>query len=156
MRLFAGQFERTIDAKNRVQLPAQLRCVVDPEREGTTLYVTLAESIGTLAIFTTRGFEELASRLETEYSTGPDARRFELQFYSLASPVEIDKQGRIVLPDRLRRKAGLGEEVYLIGQKNRIEIWNRAALDRDLGIDWEGEDWPQWQSFLRRRPGSTD
>ncbi len=156
MRLFAGQFERTIDAKNRVQLPAQLRSVVDPDQAGAALYVTLGESNGTLAIFTARGFEDLASRMETEYSTGPDARRFELQFYAMASPVDIDKQGRLVLPDRLRRKAGLGEEVFLIGQKNRIEIWNRAALDRAMGIDWEGEDWPQWQSFLRKRPSSKD
>lgn len=152
MRIFTGQYERTIDAKNRIQLPSQLRAVVDAERDGPRLYVTLGEHRGTLSIFTDRGFEQLASRLATEYAAGPESRRFELQFYAVASAVELDKQGRMVIPDRLRKKARLGEEVFLIGQKNRIEVWNRAELDRVMGIDWEGEDWPDWQGFLRRLP----
>jgi DNA-binding transcriptional regulator/RsmH inhibitor MraZ len=66
--------------------------------------------------------------------------------------VDIDKQGRFVLPDRLVKKAGLQTEVYLIGQKQRIEVWNRDDFDRSLGIDWEGDEWPDWQGFLRQRP----
>jgi MraZ protein len=98
MRYFTGQFERTIDAKNRIQLPSQLRSAMDEERDGNLLYVTLGEHSGTLSIFTEKGFEELAARTETEFQSGPDALRFELQFYGLASSVEMDKQGRFVLP----------------------------------------------------------
>ena len=156
MRIFTGQYDRTIDAKNRIQLPAQLRSAIDPEQDGAGLYVTLGEHRGTLSIFTERAFEALAARIETEFIPGPESRRFELQFYGLASHVDIDKQGRIVLPDRLRRKARLGEEAYLVGQKYRIEVWGRAELDRSMAIDWEGEDWPDWQGFLRMRPKEPD
>lgn len=152
MRIFTGQYERTIDAKNRIQLPSQLRSAVDPDRDGAGLYVTLGEQRGTLAIYTERGFEELAARIETEYMSGPESRRFELQFYGLASHVEMDKQGRLVLPDRLRKKAKLGEDVFLVGQKQRIEVWNRDELEQSMRIDWDGEEWPEWQSFTRRRP----
>lgn len=152
MQLFTGQYERTIDAKNRIQLPSQLRGAIDLEADGNAIYVTLGEDQRTLSLYTRRGLEELAARLETEFSATPRAREFERQFYALTSTVEIDKQGRIVIPDRLRKKARLGEEVYLVGQKNRIEIWNRADLNRSLGIDWEGDDWPEWQSFIRKRP----
>ena len=155
MRLFTGQHERTLDDKNRIQLPLQLRSAIDQERDGPGLYVTLGEDRGTLSIFTERGFEELASRIETEFIPGPDARQFELQFYGLASHVDIDKQGRFVLPDRLVKKARLGSEVFLVGRKFRIDIWNRTALDRSMGIvelDWEGDEWPDWQGFLRMRP----
>jgi MraZ protein len=152
MNVLTGQFDRTIDAKNRVQLPAQLRGAIEPERDGPGLYVTLGENRGTLAIFSERAFEALAARMETEFIPGPDSRRFELQFYGLASHVDIDKQGRFVLPDRLVKKAGLQTEVYLIGQKQRIEVWNRDDFDRSLGIDWEGDEWPDWQGFLRQRP----
>ena len=152
MRIFTGQYERTIDAKNRIQLPSQLRSAIDPERDGEGLYVTLGEFRGTLSIFTNRGFEELVARIETEFIPGPESRRFELQFYSLASYVDMDKQGRIVLPDRLRKKARLGEEVFLVGQKYRIDVWNRVDLERSMVIDWEGDDWPDWQGFLRMRP----
>lgn len=152
MRVFTGQHERTIDAKNRIQLPSQLRAAIDSERDGDGLYLTLGEHRGTLSIFTERGFEELAARMETEFMTGPESQRFELQFYALASRVDLDKQGRFVLPDRLLQKARLGNEVFLVGQKRRIDIWNRSALNRAMGIDWESEDWPEWHRFLRMRP----
>lgn len=156
MQFFTGRYDRTIDEKNRIQLPSQLRGAMDPERDGPGLYVTLGEHRGTLSIFTERGFEELASRIETEFESGDEALRFELQFYSLASRVDVDKQGRFVLPDPLVKKAGLKEEVCLVGQKHRIDVWNRDALDRELGIDWEGEAWPKWHGYLRRRPGGND
>jgi len=152
VRFFTGQHERTIDDKNRIQLPAQLRAGVHPERDGAGLYVTLGEHRGTLSIFTERGFEELASRIETEFMPGPEAQRFELQFYALASRVELDKQGRFVLPDRLVTKARLNRDVVLVGQKNRIDLWNRTEFDRSIGIDWEGDAWPDWKGFLRARP----
>ena len=155
MRFFTGQYDRTIDAKNRIQLPAQLRAVIDPDRDGNGLYVTLGESRGSLALYSPRGFEELAARIETEFMPGPESRRFELQFYGLASHVDIDKQGRFVLPERLVKKARLGADVFLVGRKNRIDLWNRAELGRSMGIDWEGDKWPEWQGFLRMRPRTS-
>ena len=152
MRVFTGQYERTIDAKNRIQLPSQLRGAIDRERDGEGLYITLGEHRGTLSVFTERAFEELAARMETEFMPGPESRRFELQFYGLASHVDVDKQGRLVLPGRLRNKARLADEVLLVGQKHRIDVWNRVDLDRSMAIDWEGDDWPDWQGFLRMRP----
>ena len=156
MRFFTGQYERTIDAKKRIQLPSPLRAAIDPKSDGAGLYVTLGEHRGTLSIFTERGFESLANRMETEFLSGPESRRFELQFFALASLVEMDKQGRFVLPDRLVKKARLHTEVCLVGQKNRIEIWNRSDLDKSIGIDWEGDDWPDWQNFLRKRPTGNE
>ena len=154
MRTFVGQYDRTIDAKNRIQLPSQLRSAIDPEEDGHVLYITLGEDRGTLSIFTERAFEALSARMATEYSDDPESRRFELQFYALTSPVDIDNQGRIVLPDRLRKKARLGEEIFLVGRSNHIEIWNRADLERAVGIDWEGDEWPVWHGFLRKPPAN--
>lgn len=122
---------------------------------GTGIYITLGEHRGTLSIFTEQAFEALAERIETEVIAGPESRRFELQFYALACYIDIDKQGRIVLPERLCGKARLEKEVVLIGQKFRIDVWGRAELERSISIDWEGDDWPDWQGFLRMRPGES-
>lgn len=154
MRLFTGQYDRTIDAKKRIQLPSQLRASIDSEADGTGLYVTLGEHRGTISIFPERAFERLAGRIETEFMAGADSQRFELQFYSLASHVDMDNQGRIVLPERLVQKARLGPEVYLVGQKHRIDVWNRTAFESSLGIDWKGDEWPDWQGFLHMAPRS--
>ncbi len=156
MRYFTGQFERTIDEKNRIQLPSQLRSSIDEERDGKLLYITLGQHGGTLSIFTEKGFEALAGRTETEFQSGPEALRFELQFFGLASSIEMDKQGRFVLPDRLVKKARLGSDVVLVGQGSRIDVWDPAALDRSMGIDWAGDEWPNWQSYLRNRPSTKE
>ena len=152
MPVFTGQHERTIDSKNRVQLPSQLRAGINAERDGSGLYVTFGEQRNTLRLFTERSFQELSERMETEFIEGPEPRRFERQFYGLTSHVDVDKQGRFVLPVRLVRKARLGTDVYLVGQRSYIDIWNRTDFDRSIGIDWEGDDWPEWQGFLRARP----
>ena len=136
MRVFTGQYDRTIDAKNRIQFPSQLRAAIDPERDGPGLYVTLGQHRGTLSIFTEQGFEVVSSELETEFEPGEASRRFE------------------VLPDRLVRMAKLGEAVFVVGQKSRIDIWNREALEQAMQLDWEGEDWPDWVTFMRRRPNA--
>lgn len=152
MRFFTGQYDRAIDAKNRIQLPSQLRAAIEGDGGGSGLYITLGEHRGTLSIFTDRTFEALADRIGTEVMPGPESRRFELQFYALASHVEIDKQGRILLPENLCRKARLSGDVVLVGQKFRVDLWSRAELEKTMGIDWEGDDWPDWQGFLRMKP----
>lgn len=154
MRFFTGTYERTIDGKNRVQLPSQHRALIDPARDGDGMYVTLGEDAGTLSLFTPAGFEKRAEGIQTEYMADEAARAFERQFFGTACFVEMDKQGRLVLPDRLKKKARLGEEVYLVGQKSRIDIWNRSDFDRAVGIDWTDESWPKWSGYLRMKPSS--
>ncbi len=155
MRFFTGQYDRSIDGKKRIQLPSQLRQIIDPDRVGASLYITLGEQRRTVSIFTVDGFEALAERTETEFQPGPESRRFELQFFALASPVDMDKQGRLVLPSRLVTKAQFSEDVVLVGQMNRIDIWDPEELERSLGIDWDGDEWPDWQGFTRRRPAAS-
>lgn len=152
MRIFTGQYERTVDAKNRIQIASQLRAAIDPERDGSGFFITLGSNRGTLSIYTERAFERLADRMETEFLPGGAPRKFEQQFYGLASYAETDKQGRLVLPELLTKKARIDQEVYLIGQKTRIDVWNRGDFERTLGIDWDGEDWPDWEGYLCMRP----
>jgi MraZ protein len=169
MRFFTGTHVRSIDLKSRLQIPAPMRAVICeerrraglPEDKGVMLYVTLGEFPGTLSVLTEARFDELSQRIETEYMPGIESQRFELQFYSAISPVEMDKQGRIVLPDQLVKRAGLAGEVCVVGQKNRIEIWPKEAFKNaqapawDGRVSWEGDPWPDWQGFLRMRPGQV-
>ncbi|HNQ23367.1 MAG TPA: hypothetical protein PKK06_09765 [Phycisphaerae bacterium] len=155
MRILVGKFPRTIDGKNRIQLPSELRAAIDPAQDGPGFFITLGEYPHTLSIYPERYFEELANRIETEYMPEDEPRRFELEFYMSARHMDIDAQGRVVLPDDLRTQARLPDEVYLVGQKHRIEVWNREDLERTTAIDWEAGEWPQWPRYIRMRPGGA-
>ena len=150
---FTGHYERTIDSKNRLQIPSQLRNAMDPEQDGPGLYVILGERRHTLSLVTERQFEELAARIRTEFMPGQDSLDFEQRFYSTASHLDMDKQGRVVLPDYLTGMARLEGEVVLSGGKQRIDIWRREDFKAFMAIDWE-HDWPNWQRFLRGSAGA--
>ncbi|MCP4247862.1 MAG: hypothetical protein GY778_12510 [bacterium] len=145
---FTGHHDRTIDSKNRLQIPSQFRNAIDPERDGAAFYVILGERRRTLSMVTERQFNELAARMQTEFMSGSDSLDFEQRFYSSASKVEADKQGRVVLPDFLTARAGIAGDVVLAGAKYRIDIWLKEEFDAFMGTDWQ-HDWPNWQRFLR-------
>lgn len=145
---FTGHHERTIDSKNRLQIPSQFRNAIDPERDGAGLYIILGERRHTLSLVTERQFNEMADRFQTESISSDDALDFEQRFYSTASYVEMDKQGRVVLPEYLTSRARIRGEVVLAGAKYRIDLWRKVDFDGFMGIDWE-HDWPNWQRFLR-------
>ena len=66
--------------------------------------------------------------MKTLPMTKKDARKFMRMFFSGAIEVELDKQGRINIPQNLRKYAGLTKECTVIGVSNRIEIWDREKL----------------------------
>jgi len=149
---FTGHHERTIDSKNRLQIPSQFRNAIDPERDGPGLYVIVGERRHTLSLVTERQFGELAARIQTEFMSELDSLEFEQRFYATTSHLEMDKQGRVVLPEFLTSKARIKGEVVLTGSKYRIDIWRRKDFEDFMAIDWE-HDWPDWRRFLRSRPG---
>lgn len=145
---FTGHYERSIDAKNRLQIPSQFRTAIEAEGEGAGVYVMLGERRHTLSLVTEGQFAELCRRVQTESMAGQDSLDFEQRFYSTTARVDMDKQGRVVLPEYLTSMARIRGEVVLAGAKYRIDVWRKEDFIGFLGIDWE-HDWPDWQRFLR-------
>ncbi len=156
MRVFVGSYPKSLDDKKRLQIPSQFCKVIHDGKEAdkTRLYVTLGREEKTLSIFTEERFEAFVRRMETEYIPGPGPRKFELQFYAMTRQVEMDKQGRLTLPDDLAKKASLGSDMMLVGLKDHIVVWNRERFDAALGEDLEGDTWPDWEPYLWSKPGS--
>ena len=125
--MLIGSFEHMLDTKGRVFIPAKWRDAI-----GETLVVTL----GILETKTTRclfgmsvsewgAFSEKLAKLPITDVSGQAVRR---KLYAMAAACEIDKQGRILIPQNLREIAGLNKDATLIGVGDRIEIWNPAEL----------------------------
>lgn len=124
--LFTGTYEHTIDAKQRIALPAEVRKRLDPERDGEGFYVTIIDSQGpTLVLYTERDFQRLADRLDDSERDPGEVLEYEQIMYSSARPVELDKQGRVRIPEQLLREVELGHDVVLIGVKDHMQIRDR-------------------------------
>ena len=124
--VFTGTYEHTIDAKSRMAIPSEIRAVLGAGEGPVYWYVTLGED-HCLALYTQEGFERRAEELEQSELEPEELLDYERVFFSLAQRVEMDKNGRIRLPEQLLRMTDVGSEVVLIGVKDRLEIRNRQA-----------------------------
>ena len=122
--MLLGQYEHTIDDKNRLTLPAKFR---ESFAEGGV--VTMGMD-GCLSVYTRDDWENLvASRLADLDPLDPDGRTVQRFFFANAAEVELDKQGRMIVPAPLVKHARLGRDVVVAGVYDHLEIWDRAAWD---------------------------
>jgi MraZ protein len=128
MLLLTGEYEHVIDGKSRVLISNKLRCQIDADEHGSNFYLVLGAN-GILCLYPEKYFERLALAV-TPGTTAPDeAVAFERMSFALAGRVELDRQGRLLLNERLRKRAGLKDHVTLVGVRDHIELWNSQ--------DWE-------------------
>ncbi len=134
--MFLGEHEHTIDVKGRMAMPARFRSQLERG-------AIISKGMGTcLSVYTLARWEEKSDELVAGM-TGDELRDFERRIYPSASEVELDGQGRIVIPSKLRSYAHLETEVTVVGVRDHVEIWDRATWqayqDR---LDTEGNKVP--------------
>jgi MraZ protein len=128
MLLLTGEYQHVIDDKGRVLVSNKLRNQIDADEHGSNFYLVLGAN-GVLCLYPEKYFEQLMLSV-TPGATAPDeAVAFERISFALSSKVELDNQGRLLLNDKLRKRAGLKEDITLVGVRDHIELWNTA--------DWE-------------------
>ncbi|MEZ6141395.1 MAG: division/cell wall cluster transcriptional repressor MraZ [Zavarzinella sp.] len=118
--LLTGTHPRTLDDKNRLTLPKRVREVMG---EPTILYVTPGPD-KSLWIFTEAELEKLSQKLDELPATNAEAKLFRRLYFAQTETVDVDKTGRILVPERLNKFADLGKEVVLIGVRDHLELWH--------------------------------
>lgn len=86
-----------------------------------------------LFVYSMEEWSNLEAKLKTLPLTNPDARSFVRFFFSGAAECEVDKQGRILIPQNLREYAGLDKEICIIGVSTRVEVWDKAKWENYNG-----------------------
>ena len=120
--MFFGEYEHTLDDKNRLTLPARFR---DALAGGVVLTRGLDEC---LDVFARPDWDALVeARLAPLDPFTKEARELKRFFFAAAADVEPDKQGRVLVPPALTKHAGLGREVVVAGVHDHLEIWDRAS-----------------------------
>ena len=125
--MFLGEYEHTIDDKNRLTLPARFR---DSFAGGVVLTRGLDEC---LDVYARGDWDALVdARLAPLDPFSKEARDLKRFFFSAASDAELDKQGRVLVPPALIRHGRLGREVVVAGVHDHLEIWDRAAWNDNV------------------------
>lgn len=130
---FKGEYEHTIDTKGRVFIPAKFR-----EGLGEEFVVCKGLFDDCLYVYSNQEFENLSNTLIDGSSyANEDAQIIERELYSNAVDVQADKQGRALIPQKLRAFANLEKEVSIVGARDHIEIWDKEvwsnrSVDRNV------------------------
>jgi MraZ protein len=116
--VFLGEFEHSIDDKGRVAVPARFR-----EELGEGMVLTRGFD-QCLQAFPRPVWQQLAQKVSSLSLGSPEARNLRRMLFSNAAEVEVDRQGRILVPQNLREYAGLAEQVVITGMDTFFELWS--------------------------------
>ena len=124
--MFMGEYRHTVDPKGRLIIPSKFR-----EELGETFVVTKGLD-GCLFVFSDEEWKAFEIKLKSLPLTNKNARQFTRFFLAGAADVELDKQGRILIPSVLREFASLQKDVVFVGVGSRIEIWSKESWNDSI------------------------
>lgn len=123
--MFRGLSAISVDTKGRIAVPARLRPIIYDQAHGQ-LVVTIDTQEPCLLLYPLPVWEEIEKKLTALSSFNPATRRIQRLLIGHATELEMDRSGRVLLPQLLREYAGLGQSVMLVGQGNKCELWGEA------------------------------
>ncbi len=132
--MFYGEYQHTVDPKGRVIIPSKFR-----DGLGEKFIVTKGLD-NCLFAYSPSEWSNLEAKLKSLPFTDKDVRAFVRFFFAGASECEVDKQGRILIPQNLRQYAGLEKDIYVIGVSTRVELWDKARWESYSSDDNVGAD----------------
>ena len=130
--MFMSEYNHTLDTKGRLIIPAKFREVLGEE------FVVSKGMDGCLFVYANDDWKAFEQKLTSLPLINKEARQFARFFLAGAATVEVDKQGRILLPAALREFAGLEKDVVLVGVGSRVEIWSKDKwenMNSDTDMD---------------------
>jgi len=131
MLLLTGEYEHVIDSKSRVLISNKLRNQIDADEHGSNFYIVLGSN-GILCLYPEKYFEQIVLAGAPKPAAPDEAVVFERLSFALASKVELDAQGRLLLNEKLRKRAALKDHITLVGVRDHIELWNSKSWEHYL------------------------
>lgn len=123
--MFIGTYNNSIDVKNRMIVPAKfreelgLRCVITRGLDDCLYIYTMAE------------WNRMLEKLNSVPTSSKEGRAFVRAFTGKASECELDRQGRVTIPQVLRQDAGIIKDLVTIGCNDKIEVWSKESFEKE-------------------------
>lgn len=126
--MFAGNYQHNIDEKGRMIIPSKFR-----EGLGDAFYITIGDN-GCLFVYPLSEWQKVEEKLS---ATGGNSQKIKRIFFANACECEADKQGRTLIPSKLRDFAGIKKDVVVVGVSNKVEIWAGERWAEYIGTEEE-------------------
>jgi MraZ protein len=131
--VFSGRFDHATDEKGRVSIPARFREAL--QRDGhEALVITnwIYQKERCLVLYPPSGWTRLIGKISQHGNLDPAIQTMQMYFVGGAHEVQVDRQGRILIPPRLREYAHLDREVTFNALTDHFQLWDKAVLQRIL------------------------
>ncbi|MDP2167218.1 MAG: division/cell wall cluster transcriptional repressor MraZ [Thermodesulfovibrionales bacterium] len=128
MPAFSGKYYYTVDPKGRIIIPAPFREIISVNYS-PNLYITNAASERCLHIYPFEEWGRLLEKVKALPRTNEHIKYFARRVIASAVEMEVDKQGRILIPSAHRQDSEINGEVVIVGQIDKIELWDRKLWD---------------------------
>lgn len=134
--MFRGINTVSLDNKGRLAIPSKYRDILEHFGSSEQLIATIDTEEACLLLYPLNYWEEIEQKVSMLPSFNVQARRIQRLLIGHATEVMLDSQSRILLPQELRKYAGLAKKVILVGQSKKIEIWDPSKWEekRDLWL----------------------
>lgn len=126
---FSGKYYYTVDPKGRVIIPSPFRDIIT-NHYSTKLFVTNAPVDQCLSIYPGEEWSRLNDKVRTKPSSDKHVKFYMRRVIASAVETELDKQGRILIPVALREDAKINSNIVIVGQVDRIDLWDRNEWDK--------------------------
>ena len=130
MTFFTSEFESKLDTKGRLVLPARIKAQL-PSGEGDELVIRRGFE-PCLIIYPMVEFKKVFSKISGLSEFNEEYRKLQRNFFSGTATVELDANGRFVVPRNMLNYAQLEKDIILIGMGNKVEVWNPSIYEKHL------------------------
>ena len=131
--MLTGEFQNNLDDKYRLIVPTKLKSELGAQ------FVVTKGIEKCLWVYPMSSWEVMEKTREGLDFFNPAARKFERYFFGSAETCETDKQGRVLIPQTLRKFAGIEKEVYTIGTGTKLEIWSKDEYEAYMDDNYDVE-----------------
>jgi MraZ protein len=130
MTFFTSEYESKLDTKGRIVLPAKIKAQL-PSGEGDELVIRRGFEL-CLIIYPMVEFKKVFSKISGLSEFNEEYRKLQRNFFSGTATVELDANGRFVIPKNMLNYAQLEKDLILIGMGNKVEVWNPSIYEKHL------------------------
>ena len=131
MTFFTSQYESKLDAKGRIVLPARIKAQL-PQDGGVQELVVRKGFEQCLILYPMVEFKKVFSKISGLSEFNEEYRKLQRNFFSGTATVELDNNGRFVVPKMMLTYAGIDKDVILVGMGNKVEVWNPTVYEKHL------------------------